>query len=98
MLRKVLMWCGASLLTGGCVITLVWASCAGLPPAALGAFLLLALLVERRFYKRIEDRVPGPDWQLTGEQFVDPTSGAPVTVYFQPTTGKRVYVRAGSDP
>jgi hypothetical protein len=55
--------------------------------------MLLAILFERRGYKRIVDDRPGPDWQPTGERFVDPNTGVPVEVYFQPATGKRVYVR-----
>jgi hypothetical protein len=94
MLRVVLLWCGGLLVVGGLSIVLAGGSPAGLGPAAVGAVLVLAILFERRGYKRIADGVPGPDWQPTGERFLDPGSGVPVEVYFQPATGKRVYVRS----
>jgi hypothetical protein len=93
MLRKVLLWCGALLLAGGAAVCLATVSLLGLGPVVIGLMLLLALVFERRGYQPIADSVPGPDWQRTGEAFVDPGSGAEVTVYFQPRTGKRVYVR-----
>ncbi len=94
MLRKVLLWCGAVLLLGGVAVALLSRSPVGLGPAGLGAVLMLAILFEHRGYKRIVDDRPGPDWQPTGEKFLDPGSGVPVEVYFQPATGKRVYVRS----
>ena len=60
-----------------------------------GALLLAALVVERHGYQRIRDSVAGPDWDRTGEEFVDPASGVPVVVYFQRRTGQRASVRAG---
>lgn len=94
MLRKAVLGCGALLLMGGMMGVLASGSFAGLGPAALGAVLLLAILFERRGYKRIADHRPGPDWQPTGERFLDPNSNVPVEVFFQPATGKRVYVRS----
>ncbi|MGA3400862.1 MAG: hypothetical protein ABSC95_16715 [Acetobacteraceae bacterium] len=94
MLRTVLLWCGGLLLLGGVTVALVCHSPAGLGPAGFGAILLLAIRFERRGYKRIVDGVPGADWQPTGERFLDPNSELPVDVYFQPATGKRVYVRS----
>ncbi len=94
MLRKALLVCGALLVLGGLGAVLLWHAPAGLGPAGIGAVLLLAILFERRGYKRIVDGVPGPDWQPTGERFLDPNTNVPVAVYFQPATGKRAYVRA----
>jgi len=93
MLRKGVLWAGALLVLGGVGIAVIYHSPAGLGPAVFGAVMLLAVVFERRGYKRIVDSVPGPDWQPTGERFLDPNSDVPVTVYFQPATGKRVYVR-----
>jgi hypothetical protein len=93
MLRTVSLWCGWLLVVGGIGVCLWTHSPAGLAPAAIGAVMVLAILFERRGYKRIVDVRPGPDWQATGERFVDPGSGVPVEVFFQPATGKRVYVR-----
>ncbi len=99
MLRSALLGFGALLLLlGGVALTLATQSPAGLGPAGLGGVLLLALLVERHGYKRFEDSVPGPDWQPTGERFREPGGDGPVTVYYQPRTGKRVYVRLREPP
>ena len=95
MLRKGLVGFGALLVLVGLVIGLASRSFAGLGPAGLGALLLLLILVERQGYKQIEDHVPGPDWQPTGERFLEPGSDVPVAVYFHPRTGKRAYVRTG---
>jgi hypothetical protein len=93
MLRKALLAFAALLILGGIVIALCSHTAAGLGPAIFGAILLFGTLFERSHYKRIEDHIPGPDWQPTGERFLDPGSDAPIAVYFQPTTGKRIYVR-----
>lgn len=93
MLRTALLGIAALLLVLGLGLML-----AGLPPgtgmAVLGGMLLLALLVERWRYRRIDDTVPGPDWQATGERFREPGSDRVVTVYFHPRTGRRAYVRS----
>jgi hypothetical protein len=93
MLRRAVIGLGALLMLAGLVVSLATRSAAGLGPAGFGAVLLLAILFERRHYKRIEDSVPGPDWRPTGERFLDPVSDVPVAVYFHPPTGKRAYVR-----
>ena len=95
MLRTVVLWCGTLLVLGGVAVSLAIHPAVGLGPAAAGVIMLLAIMFERRGYKRIVDGVPGPDWQPTGERFLDPNSEVPVQVYFQPGTGKRVYVRTG---
>ena len=59
----------------------------------LGLILSLGALYERSRYKSITDKKPGPDWQATGERFIDPESGKLVEVYFKPATGERMYVR-----
>ena len=56
-------------------------------------FVLAAVLFERYRYKRPLDAPPGEGWEATGETFVDPGSGQTLRVYFNPSTGKRVYVR-----
>jgi len=53
------------------------------------------LLFRRGGYKRKPlDAPPGPDWQPTGERFIDPTSGAALEVWLQPRSGERAYVRS----
>ena len=68
------------------------------PPASIlalwAAILLVGLLIERWRYKKLTAAPPGPDWQRTGERFVDPETGKLVTVYFHPPTGERRYIAA----
>jgi chromate transport protein ChrA len=58
----------------------------------IGAALVGGILFERGRYKPHTTDTPGSDWVATGERFVDPNSGAPVTVFYQPSTGERRYV------
>jgi uncharacterized membrane protein HdeD (DUF308 family) len=58
-----------------------------------GLFLIVALVIERVRYKRLENKSPGPGWQRTTERFVDEETGAMVTVYIKADTGERAYVR-----
>jgi hypothetical protein len=61
---------------------------------AWGVILFVGVIFERTQYKQILDAPPGPDFQPTGERFVDPQSGVSTIVYFNAKTGKRAYVRA----
>jgi uncharacterized membrane protein HdeD (DUF308 family) len=58
-----------------------------------GVALIAAIVFERVRYKRLEGKSPGPGWQRTTERFVDEETGAMVTVYVQPETGERAYVK-----
>ena len=58
-----------------------------------GAIMVLLILCERVVYKRTLKARPGPGWQRTTERFVDEKTGEPVTVYIEPATGERAYVR-----
>lgn len=58
------------------------------------AVIVLGLVVERWRYKPLGLRPPGPDWQDTGERFVDPETGKTVAVYFHPGSGERRYIAA----
>jgi hypothetical protein len=98
MLRPVLLACGGLLVAGGALACVLTATPAGVSAIVLGLVIVIGLLVERRGYKPIQDQVPGSDWQNTGETFLDPGSGVQVAVYFQPSTGQRAYVRAGTKP
>lgn len=67
------------------------------PPAGILAVWAVVFLggiaVERWHYQRLlGGKPPEPDWQATGERFVDPETGRLVTVYFRPATGERRYV------
>jgi uncharacterized protein (DUF58 family) len=57
----------------------------------LGVIVLIGTLFEQWRYRPIEKKSPG-DWQRTGEQFIDPSTGQPVEVMFDPRTGERRYV------
>ncbi len=57
------------------------------------AILVLALIVERFRYKALQSGTPGPGWQRTNERFVDDETGKTVTVWMDPRTGERQYVK-----
>ncbi|HXC55095.1 MAG TPA: hypothetical protein VNU97_07355 [Rhizomicrobium sp.] len=93
MLRTVLIAVG-----GFCMLCGLVALAAGLfPPAAVfafwGAVLVLGIVCERVIYKPIAAARPGPGWERTSERFVDEASGQMVTVYIEPGTGERAYIR-----
>ena len=66
-----------------------------------GVIILIGTLFERWRYRHIEEP-PNGQWQRTGERFIDPSSGDPVEVMFDPSTGERRYVagksRGAKDP
>jgi hypothetical protein len=62
----------------------------------IGVLVLVGTLFERWRYKRI-DKPPQGAWQRTGEQFIDPSTGDPVEVMFDPSTGERRYVDGKPD-
>ncbi len=57
----------------------------------MGVLVLIGTLFERWRYRRIE-QPPAGHWQRTGEEFIDPSTGEPVEVMFDPRTGERSYV------
>ena len=66
---------------------LIWCGVIALP-------VLIWFLFRAGGYKREPlDAPPGPDWQLTDERFVDPSSGEELAVWFHPKSGERAYVR-----
>jgi hypothetical protein len=93
-LRQVLLWLGALVTLGGLILSVETCG-AGIGIVIIGVVLLLAPLIERYRYKRIVDTVPGPDWQPTGERFIEPGKDVAVAVYYHRSSGKRVYVRLG---
>lgn len=97
MLRTVLLWLGALLTVGGLFLT-VETGGAGIGITIIGVVLLLAMLIERHRYKLIVDTVPGPEWQPTGERFIEPGKDVAVAVYYHPPSGKRIFVRVGGGP
>jgi hypothetical protein len=91
-LRGVVLLLGLLALAGGLWALLV----AALPPALVfagwGVLIVVGTLYERVRYKALERGRPGPGWHATGERFIDDTTGKPVTVYVEATTGERKYV------
>ena len=66
---------------------LIWCGAIALP-------FLIWFAFRKGGYKRVPlDAPPGPDWVLTSERFVDPSSGETLAVWFDPKSGERVYVR-----
>ncbi len=58
----------------------------------MATLLFGGVLFERWRYKAIETAAPGSGFQPSGERFVDPETGAPVEVWYNPTSGERRYV------
>ncbi len=56
-----------------------------------GVIVIAAFLFERQRYRPRIDSSLGR-WQVTGERFVDPTSGRLIEVHYNPDTGQRDYV------
>ncbi len=59
----------------------------------LGLVLGGGVIFERVIYKPLETGAPADRFQRTPERFIDPTTGAPVTVFIDPATGERKYVK-----
>jgi len=96
MLRTVVIAAAAILSCVGIGLIACGVHAPGWQALAIGVIVLIGTLFERWRYRLIEERPKG-DWQRTGEQFIDPSSGEPVEVMFDPRTGERRYV-AGKSP
>jgi hypothetical protein len=60
--------------------------------------ILIWLVFRGQGYKRQAlDAPPGPDWQKTGERFIDPRSGETLDVWYCARSGERAYVRASGN-
>ena len=79
-----LLICGVALWIGTGTISLM----------VVGAVALATALLERSYGKPVRPPLGG-SWRPTDERFVDPESGKPVTVWFDPKTGERRYVADG---
>lgn len=85
---------GAILLLIAAIALLVGGTLALFLPQLIigGAFLIIALAIERWRYKPIGEGRPDPRWSDTGERFVDPETGRLTAVYFDPANGERHYI------
>jgi hypothetical protein len=101
MLRTVVIAVAATLTCVGIVLIACGVHAAGWQALAIGVIVLIGTLFERWRYRHIEEPENGR-WQRTDEQFIDPSTGDPVEVMFDPRTGERRYVagksRAAKDP
>ena len=101
MLRTVVITAAAILTCAGVGLIACGIHAPGWQVLVTGVIILIGTLFERWRYRRIEESPKGP-WQRTGEQFLDPSTGDPVEVMFDPRTGERRYVagqsRAANDP
>ena len=77
--------CGAAALLAGVTpgfVFLFW-----------GAVIVLSVVYERVRYKPIEEAAPGPGWTRTAERFIDDETGETVSVWLDPASGERKYVK-----
>lgn len=81
----------ALLIAGGGAIALLTGHAGAMPAAVWGGIVTVAVLFERWRYQA--PPAAGGNWQPTGEQFIDPESGEPTEVLYDPATGERRYVR-----
>ena len=93
MLRKAVLALGAGVLVCGLIAMFAGAYPAALACAVWGALIVAGIVFERFRYKPLERAVPAGRWQRTAERFVDDETGEPVTVFIDPETGERKYVR-----
>jgi hypothetical protein len=91
MLRTVVISGAAILTCVGIGLVACGVHAPGWQALVTGVIVLIGTLFERWRYRRIEEPPQG-DWQQTGEQFIDPSTGDPVEVMFNPRTGERRYV------
>jgi hypothetical protein len=96
MLRTVVIAVAAILTCVGIGLIACGVYAPGWQALAIGVIVLIGTLFERWRYRRIEEQ-SNDQWQRTDEQFIDPTTGDPVEVMFDPRTGERRYV-AGKSP
>ena len=95
MLRTVVIAVAAIIICVGIGLIACGVQAPGWQALVIGAIVLIGTLFERWRYRNIEEPGKG-NWQRTGEQFIDPSTGDPVEVMFDPGTGERRYVAGES--
>ena len=91
MLRTVVISVAVILTCAGIGLLACGVHAPGWQALVIGVIILIGTLFERWRYRRIE-APPDGQWQRTSEQFLDPSTGNPVDVLFDPRTGERRYV------
>lgn len=95
-MRKAMIWIIGVLLT--ITVLAIIAGNAQLFGFALVLAILMSGLVFEQFrYAGLRSEMPDRRFKPSGERFIDPETGKPVTVYHDPATGERVYVADRSD-
>ncbi len=94
MLRTVVIAAAAALTCIG-IVLIACGVHVGWQALVIGVIVLIGTLFERWRYRRVEEP-PNGHWQRTDEKFIDPSTGDPVEVMFDPRTGERRYVPAKS--
>jgi hypothetical protein len=95
MLRTVVIAAAAVLTCIGIGLIAYGVHAPGWQALTIGVIVLIGTLFERWRYRRIEEPSNGR-WQRTSERFIDPSTGDPVEVMFDPRTGERRYVTGNS--
>ena len=79
-------------LVGIVVAPVVQAGFPGIPALILGCVVVITAIAEPVYGKLVSRPPLSGGWRPTGEKFIDPASGQPVEVWFDPATGERRYV------
>jgi hypothetical protein len=93
MLRAFVIAVAAILLCAGIGLIACGFHAPGWQALVIGGVVLIGTLFERWRYRHIEEPANGR-WKRTGERFLDPSTGDPIEVMFDPRTGERRYVAA----
>jgi hypothetical protein len=91
MLRTFVIAVAAILMCAGIGLIASGMHAPGWQALVIGTIVLIGTVFERWRYRHIEEPSAG-QWQCTGEQFLDPSTGKAVEVMFDPHTGERRYV------
>jgi len=91
MLRAAVIVVAAILACAGAALLAHGVRSPGWQLLGVGLLVLLGTLFERWRYRRVGQR-PDGQWQSTRERFLDPSTGEPVDVLYNPRTGERRYV------
>lgn len=91
MLRGAITAVAALVACAGLALILHGVHIPGWQMLASGLIVLVGVVFERWRYREPTER-PDSSWQATGERFIDPSTGDPVEVFYDPRTGERRYV------
>jgi hypothetical protein len=93
MLRSIVLGLGLLALVCGVLAIVMGGAPSAFVFVIWGVLLVAGLVFERFRYKPLETATPQGSWVRTPERFIDDETGAPVTVWLDPQTGERKYVR-----